>query len=352
MRVLVNGGLAYGIWCLVVLGAGSGNLGVPALAAVCVIGLQIILHADWSNELLRILLLTLMGTALDTMLIHLGAYTPAGYSGTICPFWVSLLWANFGTTLNASLAWLQTRPALASVLGSVFGPMSYALADRWGAAEVHEPEVFHYFFLGIAWAAALPAVLAIARLRVWRVLRSGFLVLLFSSTVTATSYAAEVGGVVFPEVTEVHGVRLRLHGAGVLRYRVIFKGYAAALYLPEGTPGSKALDDVPKRLEIHYFWSIPAEAFREAANEILRRNLSQSQLLALEPRIGELHRAYEPVRPGDRYALTYIPHMGTELTLNGELKQRILGADFAAAYFSIWLGEHPIDLQLKQALLR
>jgi hypothetical protein len=57
------------------------------------------------------------------------------------------------------------------------------------------------------------------------------------------------------------------------------------------------------------------------------------------------------VEPGDRYALTYIPGMGTELSLNGEAKGTIQGADFAAAIFSIWLGTKPIDKGLKRQLL-
>ena len=57
------------------------------------------------------------------------------------------------------------------------------------------------------------------------------------------------------------------------------------------------------------------------------------------------------VQPGDRYSLTYIPGVGTELALNGTPRGVIEGADFAAAIFSLWLGENPFDRQFKQALL-
>ena len=56
------------------------------------------------------------------------------------------------------------------------------------------------------------------------------------------------------------------------------------------------------------------------------------------------------MKPGDRYALTYIPGVGTELALNGKPKGVIEG-DFAAAYFAIWLGAKPLDASLKAQLL-
>ncbi len=50
-------------------------------------------------------------------------------------------------------------------------------------------------------------------------------------------------------------------------------------------------------------------------------------------------------------ALTYIPGTGTELALNGRPMGVIEGADFAAAIFSLWLGENPYDKRFKNALL-
>jgi len=61
--------------------------------------------------------------------------------------------------------------------------------------------------------------------------------------------------------------------------------------------------------------------------------------------------ANEPVEPGDRYALADRPDIGTELSKNGRPLAVIPGADFAAAYFSMWLGERPIDLSLRESLL-
>ena len=64
-----------------------------------------------------------------------------------------------------------------------------------------------------------------------------------------------------------------------------------------------------------------------------------------------MHAAYRGVEAGDRYALTYRPGAGTELALNGEPLVSVEGADFAAAYFAIWLGPAPADERLKRDLL-
>jgi hypothetical protein len=43
--------------------------------------------------------------------------------------------------------------------------------------------------------------------------------------------------------------------------------------------------------------------------------------------------------------------VGTELALNGVPRGVIQGADFAAAIFSLWLGDQPIDERFKRSLL-
>lgn len=170
----------------------------------------------------------------------------------------------------------------------------------------------------------------------------------------SVSKSATIEGVEFPDAIQLAtdpDRRLRLHGLGLLRYRVVFRGYVAALYLPEGISGDRALTDVPRRLELSYFWSIGAEDFAEAANQILARDLDATELEALRPRLEALHRSYRDVSPNDRYALTYLPDVGTELRLNEELLVTIPGEDFARAYFGIWLGERPLDEGLRRDLL-
>ena len=166
--------------------------------------------------------------------------------------------------------------------------------------------------------------------------------------------AAEIEGVRFAEQLRVGADDLRLHGTGVLRYRVVIKGYVAALYLPEsfaGDPARAALGDRARRLEIEYFWPIPAEKFGEATVVGISRNVDAATFEALRGRIDRINALYRDVEPGDRYALTYAPGVGTELSHNGERLGVVEGEDFAAALFAIWLGDEPLDASLREQLL-
>jgi hypothetical protein len=178
-----------------------------------------------------------------------------------------------------------------------------------------------------------------------------FILSLSFSLFPSLSRAAEISGVKFPDRYELHGASLFLHSVGLLRYRIVFKGYAAALYLGAGVRPSQVLADVPKRLELEYFWAIAGPDFGKAADALLPKNVPEETLAQLRPRIERLHALYEDVKPGDRYSLTYIPGVGTELALNGKVKGTIEGANFAAAYFTIWLGPQPLSASLKAQLL-
>ena len=49
--------------------------------------------------------------------------------------------------------------------------------------------------------------------------------------------------------------------------------------------------------------------------------------------------------------LDYIPDTGTRITVNGEEKLTIPGADFFSALLHIWLGNKPVDGRLRDAML-
>lgn len=176
--------------------------------------------------------------------------------------------------------------------------------------------------------------------------------LLLCSALTRLASAAEIEGVTFDETVTVTDTELKLHAVGLLHYRWVIKGYVAALYLGEGASPQQVFDaDVPRRLELHYFYSIKGEGFGDAAEKILARNISAAEIERLGPQIQRMHAAYRDVAPGDRYALTYLPGVGTTLTFNGSALVTVEGADFADAYFRIWLGAESIDNPLKEQLL-
>jgi len=177
------------------------------------------------------------------------------------------------------------------------------------------------------------------------------LVLVAALSAAGRAGSVELAGVEFADRLETGDVALQLHGVGLLRTRWLLDGYVAALYLRPGVAADRALDDVPRRLEIEYFWSIPARAFADATREGIARNVDPAALDRLQERIERMNALYADVRPGDRYALTYLPGVGTELALNDERRGVIEGAEFSRALFGIWLGSAPLDAGLRRQLL-
>ncbi|MEN6474007.1 MAG: chalcone isomerase family protein [Syntrophaceae bacterium] len=165
------------------------------------------------------------------------------------------------------------------------------------------------------------------------------------------SGAVNVAGVNMDKTVTLEGHPAVLVGAGLLRYRTVFKGYVAGLYLERGHGAEDVFTDIPKRLEIEYFHAIPAQGFIDATQLGLVNNLSREQLASIQNRANTLYALYRDVKPKDRYAFTYIPGIGSRIALNNKVLGTISGLDFANAFFSIWLGRNPLDQKLKQALL-
>ena len=157
-------------------------------------------------------------------------------------------------------------------------------------------------------------------------------------------------GIEFDNRISVDGVTIDLVGTGLLKF-LGFKAYAGAFYLETGVDSRMALSDRAKRIELEYFRPIDGEDFGPATEKSILKNVDMETFNRLKDRIMYHNSLYEDVKPGDRYSLTYVPGRGTELALNGEPKGVIRGADFAAAIFSIWVGDNPISKSFKSDIL-
>ena len=164
-------------------------------------------------------------------------------------------------------------------------------------------------------------------------------------------HGALIEGVEFKDSHTLGSQRLLLNNVALMRYKIVIKAMVSALYLGKGVKPAEALKDVPKRIAIHYFWDLEGKEIAKAADKLLAENISATRLKTIRTEIDEMNALYENVKAGDRYSLTYIPGIGTELALNGKKKGLIPGAEFAAAYFSIWLGKKPMDVAMRDTLL-
>lgn len=168
---------------------------------------------------------------------------------------------------------------------------------------------------------------------------------------SSTVALANIAEPVFDRVVVTDRAELNMTGSGTLSYMRIFKVYNAAFYLETGATVDEVLSDKAKRFEVSYLRSFDGDDFGEATYQALRNSISAEEIERLRPRIEYHNSLYEPVEPGDRYAVTYIPGKGTELARNGKIVGVIEGADFAAALFSIWVGDNPIDQRFRDQLL-
>jgi len=152
-----------------------------------------------------------------------------------------------------------------------------------------------------------------------------------------------------PQLSNPSAGALKLRGEGVFRY-LGMKLYKASFYIDPALAGpDQALKDVPKRLVIRYFRDIPKKALIQAAERNIRNNPS-ADFKGLRERLDHLHAKYADIKEGDTYELVYFKG-NTLLYYNGQLKAQIAGADFASAYFGIWVSEYSISQKLRKALL-
>lgn len=171
--------------------------------------------------------------------------------------------------------------------------------------------------------------------------------------------ALELAGVAVPEkiYTNADGTALRLNGAG-LRQRFFVNVYVGALYLPQPAHDSTAALELAgaKRMSLHVLHrEIAAEKLVSAWNEGFEKNLPPQQFRALRPRIANFNGLFPVLRRGDRVDIDIVPRtdkgLATQVWINGALRGKVGGADFARALLLVWLGDRPVDADLKQALL-
>jgi hypothetical protein len=177
------------------------------------------------------------------------------------------------------------------------------------------------------------------------------MILLILLSFPAGGSARLIEGVYFTPRIVASEVPMVLNGVGIKTLWRVVKVSVAALYLGEGVAPSAVLSDVPKRLEIEYFQAISGGDFARLTERLLEKNVDTTTLRSLRPRIDRFNSLYVDVKPGDRYALTYVPGRGTILALNGHEIGEIEGEDFAAAVFAMWLGQQPLSDSLKRDLL-
>jgi hypothetical protein len=167
-----------------------------------------------------------------------------------------------------------------------------------------------------------------------------------------TAHAKECLKVSFPDQATVDGSTLTLNGLG-LRQATMLKVnvYVAALYVTKVSPDPNViLGSAPKQLILHFVRGVDRSELNKAWEEGFEANAS-GQLPALKARIEKLKSFMADMKSGERLTFTHKPGAGVQVDVGGAVKGTVESDDFAKTFFSIWLGSHPPNANLKAGLL-
>lgn len=168
---------------------------------------------------------------------------------------------------------------------------------------------------------------------------------------TTPAFAGEVAGISMPESITVEGQTLALNGMG-LRKKLFFKVYVAGLYLQNksGNASQVISSDQIKRVDMVMMRDLGRGKITEAVEAGFEKNNS-AQMPALKKRLDRFNAGIRDLKDGDHLTITYVPETGTILEGQGNEKLVIEGKDFGDALFSVWLGDYPVDENLKNGML-
>ncbi|MEQ1525929.1 MAG: chalcone isomerase family protein [Gallionella sp.] len=166
--------------------------------------------------------------------------------------------------------------------------------------------------------------------------------------------AKEVAGVKLADTVQLGGSSLMLNGAGI-RTKIIFKVYVAALYATQKQTAAAAIlaDNNPQRVSLHMLRELSDEKLLGAFIEAIEANHTPAELSALSSplkQMADIFHQVKEVQEGDVITLDYMSG-GTQISMNGTPRGTIAGEAFHRALLKIWLGNKPVQDDLKKSLL-
>ncbi len=168
--------------------------------------------------------------------------------------------------------------------------------------------------------------------------------------------AAEVAGVKLDDSVRVANQELKLNGAGV-RFKVVFKVYAAGLYLAEKKTTVADVLAAPgaKRVALVMMRDLTNEELGQSFMAGIKKNSTlqeRTKIVTQMMQFGEMFATIPELKKGDVIGVDWIPGVGTVSTHNGrKISEPLPDVAFYHALLKIWLGDNPADAQLKLNLL-
>ncbi len=178
-------------------------------------------------------------------------------------------------------------------------------------------------------------------------------IVFFAACCAVPSFAADVGGVKLADKITVGGQELVLNGAGI-RTRAIFKVYVGSLYVPgKAADLAAVLAKGPRRIQMNLLRDLSADQLVDALNDGLKDNNPEAEMAAVkaqQDQLTKIMKAFGEVKEGNSVTLDFVDG-GTVVGLNGAARGSIAGEAFNRALTRIWLGDKPVQSDLKKAML-
>jgi hypothetical protein len=188
-------------------------------------------------------------------------------------------------------------------------------------------------------------------------LRHWLAILALGLSAAGTSAATiDVSGVKLEDSISLANAPLQLNGAGV-RYKAIFKVYAAGLYLSRkaATPEEVLAAPGPKRMTITMLREIDSAELGKLFSRGMEDNMDKAAFSKVVPgvmRMSQIFSDHKKLVAGDNFLIDFIPGTGTIITVKGKPQgEPFKEPEFFNALMGIWLGKSPADVRLKDALL-
>jgi long-chain acyl-CoA synthetase len=169
----------------------------------------------------------------------------------------------------------------------------------------------------------------------------------------ASAWALDVDGVKVDDKVSVGGQELVLNGAGI-RKRAIFKVYVGSLYVPaKARTTDEVLAKGPRRIQLNLLRNLSADQLIDALMDGLRQNLTAAQMQGITVQTGELAaimKSFGEAKEGSVVTLDFVDG-ATKVGLDGTARGSVDGPAFNDALTRIWVGDHPVQADLKKAML-
>src|SRR5207249_2501718 len=133
-----------------------------------------------------------------------------------------------------------------------------------------------------------------------------------------------------------------------------FKVYVAALYLPQKqATAAGVLGQKPRRVELVLLRDLSSEQLLEALQSGLAKNNSAAELEAIKKENEQLTSIFSSLKEAKKGSVIVLDYAegGTRIAVDRTDKGTIPGDAFNRALLKVWLGDEPVQADLKQALL-